>query len=139
MMQQYIQNSKVRFSLISKKNCVLLIVLLSGLISHRALAQTPDSTEVNIQKIIDAIKASNSNEQDDFLTNGKKELWVKSYKRWVPSDLVVMKKESPDILAFLKMAAKYKRYDILAQLLPDYYLDNGGVKKWVEDIGWVDL
>jgi len=139
MMQQYVQNPPVRFSPISKKNWVLLLVLLSGLISHRALAQTPDSSEILFQKTIAAIKATNNNEQKDFLTNGQQELWVKSYKRWVPSDLVVMKKESPDILAFLKAVIKINRYDLLAELLPDYYLDNGGVKKWVEDIGWVDL
>nr|WP_322624521.1 hypothetical protein [uncultured Flavobacterium sp.] len=87
-----------------------------------------------IQDVIDAIKESQYCLDADYHTDGQRIVWVKSYTRWVPHDLTVMKKEAPDILNFLNQAIAHNRMDVLEQLLPDYYRYHGGVKQFAEDI-----
>jgi len=87
-----------------------------------------------IQQAVDAIKAANNNEEDDYVTDGQRTVWVKSYKKWEPKDLLVMKNEDPGTLRFLGMAAQHARYDVLGQLLPDYYRTHGGVKAFAADV-----
>jgi len=87
-----------------------------------------------IQQAIDAIKKSLYSEDEDYHTDGQRTVWVKSYKRWTPDDLAVMKKEAPDVLAFLGKAVQHNRFDVLEQLLPDFYRTHNGVKAFAADI-----
>jgi hypothetical protein len=95
-----------------------------------ASAQKPDK----VQQAVDAIKAANYCEDDDYHTDGQRVVWVKSYKKWTPDDLILMQKEDPAILKFLGQAIQHKRYDVLEQLLPNYYRAQGGAKAFAADI-----
>jgi hypothetical protein len=106
---------------------VFAVCILPG---FKAYSQKTDK----IQQMIDAIKAVNNNGEEAFITDGQRVVWVKSYKKWTPQDLVVMKKEDPTTLKFLSMAAQRARYDVLEQLLPDYYREHGGAKAFATDI-----
>jgi F0F1-type ATP synthase delta subunit len=87
-----------------------------------------------IQQLIDSIKEIYDDPENDYHTDGRHIVWVKSYKKWTASDLVVMKKEDPQTLNFLKQAIQRNRLDVLEQLLPEYYRARGGVKQFAEDI-----
>ncbi|EHQ29785.1 hypothetical protein [Mucilaginibacter paludis] len=87
-----------------------------------------------IQAAINSIKEAYYCEDQDYHTDGQRTVWVKSYKRWEPEDLTIMKKESPSTLRFLGMAAQRARYDVLEQLLPDYYREHGGVKAFANAV-----
>jgi hypothetical protein len=89
---------------------------------------------VDIQEIVKAIKATHYCEDEDYHTDGQRTVWVKSYKKWMPDDMYVMKKEAPETLRFLSQAIKHNRLDVLEQLLPDYYNTHGGVKAFAADI-----
>jgi len=87
-----------------------------------------------IQQAVNSIKETYYCEDQDYHTDGQRTVWVKSYKKWMPEDLAVMKKETPATLRFLGMAAQKTRYDVLEQLLPDYYRTHGGAKAFANDI-----
>ncbi|MGY3213966.1 hypothetical protein [Mucilaginibacter sp. HD30] len=120
------------FQINSKKAPLKYMMLMLGftLIASTALGQQVSK----IQAAIEAIKEANYCKDQDYHTDGQRVVWVKSYEDWVPSDLKVMKKEAPGALRFLSMAAQRTRYDVLEQLLPDYYRDHGGVKAFAADI-----
>lgn len=86
-----------------------------------------------IQQLIDSIKETYS-EATDYITDGQRVVWVKSYKRWGPDDFKIMEKEAPHVLKFLRQAVAHNRLDFLEQLLPDYYLNRGGAKAFARDI-----
>jgi hypothetical protein len=104
--------------------------LFCTLCSLEAFSQQPSK----IQQAIDAIKAANYCEDEDYHTDGQRTVWVKSYKNWIAEDLAVMKKEAPDVLKFLNQAISHNRLDVLEQLLPTYYKTHGGVKAFAADI-----
>lgn len=87
-----------------------------------------------IQEMITSIKQTYYCDDQDYHTDGQRTIWVKSYKRWEPQDLAIMKKEAPGMFRFLGMVAQRTRYDILEQLLPNYYREHGGVKTFAADI-----
>jgi hypothetical protein len=103
-----------------------MLCALSGL---RTFSQ-PDK----IQQAINAIKEAHYCEDADYHTDGQRTVWVKSYKKWTPEDLVIMKKEAPDVLKFLTQAIARHRLDVLTQLLPNYYQAHGGVQAFSDDI-----
>ncbi len=107
-----------------------LIFLVCFLPGFKAFSQKTDK----VQQALEAIKAANSNEDEDYATDGQRTVWVKSYKKWTPSDLAIMKKESPGILKFLSQAIQHGRLDVLEQLLPNYYRAHGGVDAFAVDI-----
>lgn len=109
------------------KYCFTFLLLLSG---PTAFGQK----KVTIQETIESIKHAYYCIDQDYHTDGQRVVWVKSYTRWEPDDLLVMKKEAAHILTFLTTAVKYNRFDVLEQLLPDYYRKNGGVKAFATDI-----
>lgn len=87
-----------------------------------------------IQESIDVIKELYRDEKADYHTDGQYIIWVKSYKKWMPDDLAVLKKEDPQTLNFLHQAIAHNRMDVLEQLLPDYYRSHGGIQAFAEDI-----
>jgi hypothetical protein len=87
-----------------------------------------------VQEVVDGIKQCYYSDDHDYITDGERTVWVKSYKRWEPDDLIVLKKEAPGFLTFLNEAIKRQRYDVLKQLLPDYYNEHGGVNAFATDI-----
>ncbi len=104
-----------------------MIVVLSG--------GTATAQQVNkIQQTIDALKATYDSKDQDYLTDGNRVVWVKSYKRWEPDDMSVIEKEAPHVLVFLNQAIQHNRYDVLEQLLPDYYRAHGGAKAFAADV-----
>ena len=113
-----------------KKTAWVVAFLLSFLPGPAAFSQQTSK----VQEIINSIKVAYYCEDQDYHTDGQRTVWVKSYKKWVPQDLEVMKKEAPDILLFLNKAILHNRYDVLEQLLPDYYREHGGVKAFTDDI-----
>ncbi len=106
---------------------VFMLCLLPGL---KAFSQKPDK----VQRATEAIKETYSNAEDDYITDGQRTVWVKSYKKWMPDDLVFMKKEAPEILKFLSQAIQHHRLDALEQLLPNYYRAHGGIEAFAADI-----
>jgi hypothetical protein len=110
--------------------CKILVFSFCLLASRTAFAQKPNK----VQQAIDAIKAANYNQDNDYITDGQRVVWVKSYKKWTPEDLVFMKKEDPTTLKFLGQAIQRQRFDVLEQLLPDYYRAHGGIKAFAADI-----
>ena len=109
------------------KTLFFLILIYPGLMAF----QPPQD---KIQKAIAAIKRANDNEDQDYITDGQHIIWVKSYKRWTPEDMVILKKEGPDVLRFLSQAIQHNRFDVLDQLLPEYYRTHGGNKAFAADI-----
>lgn len=87
-----------------------------------------------IQEGINSIKETYADESRDYITDGQRIVWVKSYKKWTPSDFPTIKKEAPHVLRFLYKAIEHQRLDVLEQLLPNYYRLHGGIKAFVEDI-----
>jgi hypothetical protein len=84
--------------------------------------------------MVNSIKETFNNTDNDYITDGQRTVWVKFYKKWTPEDIVRMSKEAPGIMNFLCLAAQHSRYDVLEQLLPNYYYTHGGVKAFAEDI-----
>lgn len=105
--------------------------LLACLLPGMAAAQ-PNTNK--IQKIVDLMKKLYSNDAKDYITDGQTIVWVKSYKKWTPDDLQTLKKRDLDGLQFLLKACEHHRWDVLNQLLPDYYRNNGGVQAFADDI-----
>jgi len=87
-----------------------------------------------IQQAVDAIKTTFTHTDEDYITDGQRTVWVKSYRKWIPQDLAIMQKEVPGTMHFLVLAAQHNRYDVLEQLLPDYYRTHGGVKAFAADV-----
>jgi|GEM_PF-2067544 len=124
-MNTNIQHRKIKLNFL--KVCIFLLVFLLPDLTH--------AQQVNkIQAVINSIKESYDNQNNDYITDGQRVVWVKSYKDWMPSDLAIMKKEDLSTLRFLTMAAQNTRYDVLEQLLPDYYGKRGGAKAFAADI-----
>ncbi|RKR84219.1 hypothetical protein BDD43_4447 [Mucilaginibacter gracilis] len=107
------------------------ILLVITMLSARTVSAQHNT---KIQAAINSIKEAYYCEDQDYLTDGQRTVWVKSYKRWEPDDLTIMKKEAPPILTFLQRAAQHNRYDVLEQLLPDYYREHGGVKAFANAV-----
>ncbi len=107
---------------------VLLCLLLYGNVT----AQTAQTDK--IQQAVDAIKAAHYCMDEDYHTDGRRTVWVKSYKRWKPEDWPTVQKEAPGVLSFLKKAVLYHRSDVLEQLMPDYYRTHGGVNAFEKAI-----
>lgn len=108
----------------------MLLLSCCALSSLNGFQAKPDK----IQQSINAIKKAHYCEDADYHTDGQRTVWVKSYKRWKPSDMQVIKKEAPYLLNFFADAIKYNRLDVLEQLLPDYYRSHGGTKAFAADI-----
>ena len=108
---------------------IAVFIVSASLLARPALAQQVSK----IQQSIDAIKAANYCEDQDYHTDGQRTVWVKSYKRWTPDDWPTIKKEAPEVITFLNQAIRHNRYDVLEQLLPVYYRDHGGVKVFAAD------
>lgn len=87
-----------------------------------------------IQQSIDAIKAAYYCEDKDYHTDGHRTVWVKSYKKWMPADFDILKKNAPDVIKFLSQAIQHNRMDVLEQLLPNYYRTHDGVQAFANDI-----
>lgn len=117
-----------------KKKRSALSLLMVLLMTAYCLPTAAQQKTNKIQQSIDAIKEANNNETSDYITDGKRIVWVKSYKNWTPEDFATLKKEAPHVLKFLRQAIDHNRMDVLEQLLPDYYRYRGGVKAFAEDI-----
>lgn len=105
----------------------LFLCLLSGIVWSQ-----PSTGKV--QTIVDNLKKLYSNENRDYITDGERIVWVKSYRKWSPADLATLKKENPAALQFLVKLCTHPRFDILDQLMPEYYRRNGGVRSFAADI-----
>jgi hypothetical protein len=112
---------------------VLLALLVSFFIVY-AVPVSAQSKPNKIQQSIDSIKETYTDENRDYITDGQRIVWVKSYKKWLPSDFPTIKKEAPHVLKFFYQAIEHQRLDVLEQLLPNYYRFHGGVQAFVEDI-----
>ncbi len=120
---------KERFNrILPYRNLFLLLCL--QLVFTVARPQTVDK----IQRSIDLIKKSLYCEDADYHTDGKRTVWVKSYKSWTPDDMPILKKEAPDVVKFLNQAIDHNRLDVLEQLLPEYYRTHGGVKAFADAV-----
>jgi len=115
-----------------KPNIPALLILLLSIAC--CLTATAQQKKGKIQQSIDAIKEAHYCLDADYHMDGKRTVWVKSYRRWVPGDLVILRTEAPDVLNFLRQAIERNRLDVLEQLLPDYYRYHGGTKQFAEDI-----
>jgi len=109
---------------------IVLFLLLQSSLTVTGMQQKQDQ----IQQAINSTKAAYYCEDEDYHTDGQRVVWVKSYKRWIPDDLNVMKKEAAHVLKFLGQAIQHNRFDVLEQLLPDYYRSHGGVRAFAADI-----
>jgi len=134
-MKGYKKILSVLFQKITAKNICLglsKVILLLLLMSFSAKSLHAQSSK--IQQSIDAIKAAYYCEDEDYHTDGKRTVWVKSYKKWTPTDLITLKKNAPDVLRFLIQAIQHNRIDVLEQLLPDFYYTHGNVQTFAIDI-----
>ena len=91
-----------------------------------------------IQDFIDSIKKTYYNEDIDFVGDGKSDpIFVRSYKLWTLNDLKYIAKVDPTVIQFLGQASHHQRFDVLDQLMPDYYRNMGrneGMKAFRADI-----
>ena len=90
------------------------------------LAATHAQSADKIQQTVESIKRVFYCTDEDYKTDGKRTIWVKSYKRWRPEDWATVQKEAPYVLKCLHQAIDHNRPDILNQLMPDYYRSHGG-------------
>lgn len=111
-----------------------LLALATAFLMACAIPATAQQQVDKIQRAINSTKEVYDNETRDYITDGQRTVWVKSYKKWTPADFPTLKKEAPHILKFLREAITRNRLDVLEQLLPDYYRYRGGVKQFAEDI-----
>ena len=133
-MDQAIEITSVR-SVCSYGNKILLIIKLLAFLFGISPVLKAFSQQTNkIQDAVNSIKEAYYCEDEDYHTDGQRTVWVKSYKKWTPEDLAVLKKEATPILTFLVRAVQHSRYDVLEQLLPDYYRARGGVKAFADDV-----
>lgn len=109
-------------------------ILLALFLCFLPLAKAVSSPQDKIQQTVDAIRGAYNNTDDDYLTDGQRTVWVKSYKKWRPEDWATVQKEAPHVIKFLKQAIEHHRPDVLQQLMPDYYRTHGGMQAFERDI-----
>lgn len=124
----------LRINTISKAGHSILFACMTFVLLACSLPTLAQSKPNRIQEAINSIKETYDDESKDYITDGQRIVWVKSYKRWTPSDFPTIKKEAPHVLRFFYKAIEHQRMDVLEQLLPNYYRLHGGVQAFVEDI-----
>jgi hypothetical protein len=83
---------------------------------------------------VNAFKRQYYSEAEDYIVGNTGHVFIKSYKKWTPDNLKTLKKEDPQGITFLTQAVQHKRFDVLNQLMPDYYNEHGGADAFASDI-----
>jgi hypothetical protein len=125
----------------------ILILSISPLLIHgqqrkvvvEEHEQRQKSNEVmpnKIQEFVDNIKKLYSNTEEPYATNSKGTVstFVWHYRLWKAKDLVIIQKENPGTIEFLREAIVRKRMDVLTELLPDFYRNHGGIEAFAAAI-----